>query len=180
MSVTRVGAGAHHDHLRLVLVRQPFHLVVVDPLIVFPHAIRNDRVQLAGEVQRMAVREVAAVREVHAEHGVAGLEQREIHRHVRLRARMGLDVRVLRAEQLLRARDRERLGNVDEVASTVVALAGVTLGVLVRHDRTGRFEHGLADEVLGGDELEPGVLPMTFLLDCAGDFRIGRRQRSPA
>ena len=44
------------------------------------------RVELAGEVERVAVREVAAVREVHAEHGVARLQQREVDRHVGLRA----------------------------------------------------------------------------------------------
>ena len=48
----------------------------------------------------MAVRQVAAVREVHAEDRVARLEQREVDRHVRLRARVRLHVGVLGAEQL--------------------------------------------------------------------------------
>ena len=96
----RVGAGADHDHLRLVLVREALELVVVDPLVVFADAVRDDVVELAGEVQRMAVREVAAVREVHAEDGVAGLEQREVDGHVRLRAGVRLHVGVLGAEQL--------------------------------------------------------------------------------
>ena len=52
----------------------------------------------------MAVRQVAAVREVHAEHRVARLEQREVDRHVGLRARVRLHVGVLGAEQRLRAR----------------------------------------------------------------------------
>ena len=38
----RIGARADHDHLRLVLVRQPLQLVVVDPLVVLPHAVRDD------------------------------------------------------------------------------------------------------------------------------------------
>ena len=131
----RVGARADHDHLRLVLVREPLELVVVDPLVVLADAVGDDRVELAGEVERVAVRQVAAVREVHAEHGVAGLEQREVHRHVRLRAGVRLHVGVLGAEQLLRARDGERLGDVDELAAAVVALARVSFGVLVGQDR---------------------------------------------
>src|SRR3989442_7574495 len=51
-----------------------------DPLVFFAHAVRDDRVELAGEIQRVAVRQVTAMREVHAEHGVAGLEQREVDR----------------------------------------------------------------------------------------------------
>ena len=96
----RIGARADHDHLRLVLVREPLELVVVDPLVVLPHAVGDDGVELAGEIQRMAVREVAAVRQVHPEHRVARLQQREVDRHVRLRAGVRLHVGVLGAEQL--------------------------------------------------------------------------------
>ena len=73
----RIRAGAGDDHLRLVLVGELLELVVIDPLVVLAHAVRDDRVELPGEIQRMAVREVAAVREVHAEHGVARLQQRQ-------------------------------------------------------------------------------------------------------
>ena len=104
----RIGAGADHDHLRLVLVGQPRELVVVDPLVVLANAVRDDRVELAGEIQRMAVRQMPAVREVHAEDGVAGLEQRQIHAHVGLRAGVRLHVGVLGAEQRLGAADRQR------------------------------------------------------------------------
>ena len=56
----RIRARADHDHLRLVLVRErePLELFVVNPLVVFAHAVGNDRVELAGEVQRVTVREV--------------------------------------------------------------------------------------------------------------------------
>ena len=82
----RVRARADHDHLRFVFVGESIELVVVDPLIVFANAVGNDRVELSGKVQRMTVREVAAVRQVHAEHGVARLQQREVHGHVGLSA----------------------------------------------------------------------------------------------
>ena len=51
----------------------------------------------------MPVGQMTAVREVHPEHRVARLQQREVHSHVRLRARVRLDVGVLGAEELFRA-----------------------------------------------------------------------------
>ena len=75
-SMTRgYGAGADHDQLRLVLVRQPRDLVVVDALVSRRGRRRDDRVELAREVQRVAVRQMPAVRQVHAQHGVARLQQ---------------------------------------------------------------------------------------------------------
>ena len=81
-----------------------------------------------------AVGEVAALVERHAQHGVAGLEQREIGGGVGLRAGVRLDVGVLGAEELLGAVDGEPLDLVHDLAAAVVALAGQPLGVLVGHD----------------------------------------------
>ena len=123
----RIGARAHHDHRRLVLVRESLEFLVVDPLIVFADPVRDDVVQLAGEVERMTVREVAAVGQVHAQHRVARLYGGEVHRHVGLRARVRLHVRVLGAEQLLGSGDRERLGDIHELAPAVIAPARIAL-----------------------------------------------------
>ena len=71
----RVGAGADDDHLRLVLVGEPVELVVVDPLVFLPDAVRHDRVEHPGEIERVSVGQVAAVREVHAEDRLARLQQ---------------------------------------------------------------------------------------------------------
>ena len=78
-----------------------------------------------------------------------------------------------RAEQLLRALDRQRLGDVDELTAAVVALARIAFGVLVRHHRAGGFQHGEADEVLGGDQLEALFLPLDLVTDGGGDFGVG-------
>ena len=124
------------------------------------------------------MRQVAAVREVHAEHRVAGLQQRQVGAQVGLRAGVRLHVHVIGAEQFLGARDRERFGDVDELASAVVALAGIALGVFVRHHRAGRFEHGGADEVFGGDQLETVFLPARFVRDGGGNVGIGLGERA--
>ena len=154
-------------------MREPLEFLVVDPLIVFANAVRDDVVQLAGEVERVAVREVSAVRQVHPQHRVARLHAGEVHRHVGLRARVRLHVGVFGAEQLLGSRDCERLGDVNELAAAVVAATRVAFGVLVRHHRSGGFENRPAHEVLRGDELEPVGLTMGFVLDGGGNLGIG-------
>ena len=130
------------------------HLVVVDHVGPARDAVGGDRVEPAREVDLEPVREVAAVVEPQAEDRVAGLQQREVRGHVRLRARVRLDVRVLGAEELLRAVDRELLDLVDDLAAAVVAAAGIALGVLVRRHGADRLEHARPGEVLGCDQLD--------------------------
>ncbi len=68
-------------------------VVLVDP-------VGDDLELLARVVERVAVGEVAAVGEIHPEHGVAGLHHREVDGHVGLGARVGLDIGVLGTEEL--------------------------------------------------------------------------------
>ena len=124
----------------------------------------------------MAVRQVAAVGEVHAEHGVARLEQREVHRHVRLRARVRLHVGVVGAKQRLGARDRGALDDVDEFAAAVIAPSRIAFGVLVRQHGAGRLEDGAADEVFRRDQLDAAVLPFALVADRLRDLGVGFRQ----
>ena len=124
----------------------------------------------------MAVRQVAAAREVHAEQSVTGLQDAEVDRHVGGRPGVRLDVGVLGAEELLGALDRQPLDHVDELAAAVVAAAGVALGVLVGEHAARRFEHRAADEVLRGDELEPFVLPSALVGDGGRNLGIGGRE----
>ena len=111
------------------------------------------------------------LRQIHAEERVARLEEGEHRRGVRLRAGVRLHVRVLGAEELLRAIDRELLDLVHDLAAAVVALARQSLGVLVRERRAHRLEHRRRHEVLARDQLEPVVLPRDLLVD--------ERRRSP-
>ena len=178
-SIVPYGVRPDDDQLRPVLRGKTLELLVIDPLVVFSDAVRDDLVELAGEVERVAVREVAAVSEVHAEQRVSRLKQGDEHAHVGLRAGVRLDVGVLGAEQRLGARDGERFGDVHELAAAVVALARVALGVLVREDRSGGFEYRRADEVLGCDQLEPRGLPRALVRDRLGNIGVCLRERAP-
>ena len=71
----------------------------------------------------------------HAHDGVARLAEREVDGEVRRRARVGLHVGVLDAEQRLRAVDGQLLDLVDVLLALVVALARIALAVLVRAAR---------------------------------------------
>ena len=174
----RVGAGPDDDELRLVRAGLRRQLVVVEPLVVLAHAVRHDVEVLAREVQRVAVGQVAAVGEVHAEDRVAGLQDGQKHRHVGLRARMRLDVGVLGAEQRLGAVDGQRLDDVHVLAAAVVALAGVAFGVFVREDRAGGLENRRADEVLRGDQFQAGILPFDFVPDGVRHLGVGVDERA--
>ena len=125
----------------------------------------------------MAVREVPAMREVQSENGVAGLDDRGVGGHVGGGSRVRLHVGVLGAEELLGAVARQVLHHVGEFASTVIALAGIAFGILVGEDRAGRFQHGLADKILRGDQLQAFVLAALFVLNRLRDVRINFSQR---
>ena len=177
VEVARIRRPAGDDQLRPVLLREPLDLLHVDAVVLAAHLVADDVVELARHVQLHPVREVAAVGELHAEDRVAGLEQRHVDGVVGLRARVRLDVRVLGAEQLLGAVDRELLGDVDPLAAAVVALAGQALGVLVGEHRAGRLEDRARHEVLGGDHLERVLLALELVLEHVRDLGIDRRQR---
>ena len=133
--------------------------------VVLAHAVLAELVELAGEIGGVAVGEVAAVAEVHAEHLVARLQHGGVDGEVGLRAGVRLHVGVLGAEELLGALDGQHLDLVDLFAAAVPAPARIALGVLVGEHAALGLEHGRVGEVLGGDQLDVVLLAREF----AGD-----------
>ena len=127
----------------LMLLGQPLDLVEVDQMIVVADAILDGVEPLARLGRRSAVGQVAAGGEAQAHDRVAGLEQRQHHRAIGLRARMRLDVGEAAAEQLLGALDRQRLDRVGRRAALIVAAARIAFGIFVGEHRALRFEHRL-------------------------------------
>ena len=174
----RIGRRAAQYQLGLVLVRQPLKLVVIDLLGFRIDAVRNYFVAAAGKVERVAVRQVASVREVHAEDRVAVIERGQIDGHVGLRPRVRLDVDMLAAEDLPRALFGQVFGHVDILAAAVVTLAGIAFGILIRQYRPDRFEHRLGNEILRSDHLKVESQPPLFVRNRSGNLRVCLCKRS--
>ena len=115
---------------------------------------------------------MAAVGEIHAHVGVAGLEHGLERGEVGGSAGVGLNVGVLGAEELAGALTGDLLGFVDAVAAAVVTLAGIALGVLVGKARAHRHHDGGGDDVFGSNQLDVALLTMIFLLNGGADFGV--------
>jgi hypothetical protein len=68
--------------------------------------------------------------------------------------------------------DRELLGDVDEFAAAVVALAGVAFGVLVGQNRALRLEHTRTRVVLRGDQLDMFLLTLELSGERASELGV--------
>ena len=143
----RVSGSAAYDELGLVLLGEALHLVVVDKLGFGVNAVGDDVVVLAREVYRGTMGKMAAVVERKAQNGVAQVDKGLISSKVGIGAGMGLDVRVLAAEQLAGALDGQVLDDVDLFATAVVAFAGIALSVLVGKHRAHCLHNGRGSDV---------------------------------
>ena len=170
---SRIGAGAGDDHLGLAFLGNAHQIVVIDPLRLLRNAVGYDVEVLAGEVYRAAVCEMPAMGQVHAQNGVTGLQHGKIHGDIGLRAGVGLHIGVLRAKDLAGAGAGQLLHHVHILAAAVIAVAGVTLGVLVGKVRARGGQYGGAHEVLAGDELQMVPLAAQLLPHGGGEFGVG-------
>ncbi len=161
----RIGTGAGHDQLRPVLPRQGREPIEVDPLRVGPHAVTDEMVQLARNVQLHAVGQMSAVGQIEAQHCIARLQRRHVDCRVGLRAGMRLDVGMFGPEDLLGASASQFLGDVDELATAVVAMTGIALGVFIGKHAAHGLHDGGAGEVFRGDQFQAAPLAV----DLAGD-----------
>jgi len=169
----RIGRRAGDDELGLVDVGKVLRRVVVDDLGFEVEPVGDRPVQLARDVHRTAVRQVAAMLERQPHDGVARRQHRVVDGLVGLRTGMRLDVGIFRAEQLFHALDRERLGLVHEFAAAVIALARIALGVLVGEHRAGGVQDGRTCVILRGDQLDVVFLPLVLADDGRPQFGIG-------
>jgi len=103
--------------------------------------------------------------QVQAQHRVARLEHREVHRHVGLGPAVGLDIGVLGREQLLGPVAGQVLDGVHVHAAAVVAPARVALGVLVGEVAAHGREDGQGGVVLAGDQFKVLSLALDFQFD---------------
>jgi hypothetical protein len=71
----------------------------------------------------------------------------------------------------------QRFDLVDKFATAVIALAGITFRVLVGQHRALRLQHGLRNNILGGNQLDLRLLALQFFKNGAAYRRIARGKR---
>ena len=168
----RIGGKSGHDHFWAMLMGQAGHLVVVHLTGSLVQPVLHGVVEAAGKVHLGTVGQVPAVVEAHAKHGVAGLQQRQVHGGVGLGSGVRLHVGVVRAEQRLDPLNGQHLGLIDVLAAAVVALVRIALGVLVGQRTALRLPHQRARVVFRSDQLDVLLLAAVLKGDGIGDFRI--------
>ena len=144
----RIRRSTRNDHLRTMLFGKCLERIVINALRLLVHAIGDDLVIRPRNIDGTAVRQMPAIRQIHAEDRVARLQERKEHRHIRLCARMRLHIRPCSAKELLCAVNRKLLCHIDVFTAAIVPLAGIPLCVLVREDTALRLHNGTADDVL--------------------------------
>ena len=174
---TRIRRSARNNHFGLVLLRKCLERIVVNALRLTIHAVGNDLEVRARNVDGAAVRQMPAVRQIHAEDRVARLQQRKEDRHIRLCTRMRLHIRPCGAKELLRAVNRKLLCHIDVFTAAIVPLAGIPLCVLVCEDTALRLHDSAADDVLRGDEFQLRALAVQFILNRRKRLRVDLFQR---
>jgi len=162
-----VGARSGDDQLRPVLQCQSPHLVHVDASGLPRHPVVEEGVRPSREVDGKTMREMPPMGKVHGEDRIPGLQSSGIDRLIGRRTRMRLHVGMFGAKSRLGPLDRQPLDLVHHFAAAVVALARVSLGVLVGEHGPHGFEYRGRGEVLGGYQLDVPPLPGQLLLDQA-------------
>lgn len=101
---------------------------------------------------------------------VAGIEASKEDGGIGLCAGVRLHVGILGAEQLADALDGQVLALVDNLATAIIAFAGIALGVLVRHVGTHGLHDLIADKVFGGNQFDAFQLTLMLFFDKIEDF----------
>ena len=172
IDLARIGRRARNQQLGPVLPDKILNHIVIDPPRGGIDAVADAVVDLAREVHLRAVRQMAAVGKVHAHKRVAWLQKRGIDLEIGLRARVRLHVCKFCAEELLGARNRQRLQLVDIVAAAVITPARVALGVFIGEHRAHRRDDGRGGDVFRCDEFDILLLTGKFAADQRGNLGV--------
>ncbi|MNC28141.1 hypothetical protein D3C75_763380 [compost metagenome] len=171
-----IRAGAGHDQTGTVLEGRLADLIIINAVGVLIHAVSHEVVQDAGGVGRIAVGQVAAVGQIHAEHGVAGFDGRQVNSQIGLSAGVGLHIHVLSAEQLLGPVAGDVLHNVHMLAAAVITGTGIPFRVLVGQYAAHSLQHRSADEILRSDKFDLIPLAVQFQVHSFQYFRVSLAQ----
>src|SRR6185437_8143107 len=86
----RVSRRAADKQFWPVFFRDALQFVVIDLFRLARNTVVSNFVTESGKIQRMTVRQMTTMRQIHSQNLIAILDRRQIHRHVRLRAAVWL------------------------------------------------------------------------------------------
>ena len=167
-----ISACSRENEFGLALLCDTLDLVVIYHAGFLVHTVRHDIEIFTGNIHGRAVAEVSAVRQIHAQHGIAGLNEREEYGKVRACSAVRLHVCEVCAEQLFSPFDRQIFRHIHEFASAVISLTGITFRILVgeegthcRHNR-GRYY------IFARNQFQIAALTGKFQLERFVKFRV--------
>ncbi|MPM95523.1 hypothetical protein SDC9_142678 [bioreactor metagenome] len=110
--------------------------------------------------------------QTHPQYQISGLQHGKVHCCIGLCAGMGLHICMLRAKELASAISGDILHGINTFTAAIIALARITLGILIgemaAHGGHDRFGY----EIFGGDQLNVGTLPLQLFFHGLGHHRI--------
>ncbi len=163
----RIRAGSGNYELGLTLAGRLHSFFVVDHLCFGVDTVEAGVKILAGYRGLRAVRQVAAVTEIHTEYGIARLQKSKVDSDVCLRAGVRLNIGVLGSEELLCPVYGELLDDINILAAAVVSRTGIALGVFIGQVASHGLHNGAAGEVFGRYQLDVVALTLQLLFHCA-------------
>src|ERR1041385_9444634 len=95
----------------------------------------------------MTVCEMAAMRKIHAENRVSGLQYSQVHRHIGLAPGVRLHVDMIGSKKLLCAINRQVFYDIHELSASVIPAAGISFRLTVCEDGPGCIQNGTVGEV---------------------------------
>ena len=107
--------------------------------------------------------------QVQTHEGVTGLQYGQQHSGIGLSTGVGLYVGILGTKQLANAVDGQLLYFVDDLATAVVTVSGITLGILVGQVGTHGLHHLVAYKILTGNQLNAFQLALMLFLNQLKD-----------
>ena len=160
-----VSAGAADNEFRTDFFGCLFHSFVVQKFIFFTDTVGNDIEVVAGNIDRAAVGEMAAVGEVHAHHGISRFQEAVVYGKVCLGAGMGLYIDVFGAEEFFGPVNGQLFHLVYKFAAAVVSLARIAFSVLVCKNAALGFHHCVADNIFRSNHFQLISLSVQFFLN---------------
>jgi hypothetical protein len=120
---------------------------------------------------------MAAVREIHSQISVPWLKHGEEYGHIRLSARMRLNVDVIAFEKSFRPATGQIFNYIDVLAASVVSSAGIAFCILIGKNAALGLHHRSGCEVFRRNEFESMLLAFLFVRYDFEDLRICLFQR---